>query len=55
MEHWDAVIFCFKEKKASITDHNITVELAQCTLQKAIESQSGIDLTKPLIHSDQGN
>lgn len=40
---------------ASITDSNITADLACRTLQKAIESQPGIDLTKLLIHSDQGS
>ena len=40
---------------ASVTDRNITAELAKRTLQKAIESQPGINLRKLLIHSDQGS
>lgn len=40
---------------ASITDCNIAADFACRTLQKAIESQPGIDLTKLLIHSDQGS
>ena len=40
---------------ASITDLNINADLACRTLQKAIESQPGIDLTKLLIHSGQGS
>lgn len=40
---------------ASITDRNITSDLAKRTLEKAIHSQPGIDLSKLLIHSDQGS
>lgn len=40
---------------ASITDHQITADLAIRTLQKAIDSQEGIDLTRLMFHSDQGN
>ena len=40
---------------ASITDRNITANLAKRTLQNAIDSQPGIDLSKLLVHSDQGS
>ena len=40
---------------ASITERNITADLAKRTLAKAINSQTGIDLSKLLVHSDQGN
>ena len=40
---------------ASITDKNITADLAKRTLEKAINSQPGIDVTKLMIHSDQGS
>lgn len=40
---------------ASITDRNITADLAKRTLQKAVDSQPNLDLTKLLIHSDQGS
>ena len=40
---------------ASITGRNITTALAKETLQKAIDSQPRIDLSKLLIHSDQGS
>lgn len=40
---------------ASITDRHITADLAIRTLQKAIDSQAGIDLSKLMIHSDQGS
>lgn len=40
---------------ASITDRNITADLAKRTLEKAIHSQPGIDLSKLLVHSDQGS
>ena len=40
---------------ASITDRNITADLAKRTLAKAINSQPGIDLSKLLVHSDQGS
>ena len=39
----------------SITDRNITSDLAKRTLEKAIHSQPGIDLSKLLVHSDQGS
>ena len=39
----------------SITDKNITADLAKRTLEKAIHSQPGIDLSKLLLHSDQGS
>ena len=34
---------------------NITSDLAKRTLEKAIHSQPGIDLSKLLVHSDQGS
>lgn len=40
---------------ASITARNITADLAKRTLEKAIHSQPGIDLSKLLVHSDQGS
>lgn len=40
---------------ASITERNITADLAKRTLAKAINSQPGIDLSKLLVHSDQGS
>lgn len=40
---------------ASITDKNITADLAKRTLQKAIDSQSGINPKDLLLHSDQGS
>ena len=40
---------------ASITDRNITADLAKRTLEKAIHSQPGINLRKLLVHSDQGS
>ena len=40
---------------ASITDRNITADLAKRTLEKAIQSQPGIDLQKLMLHSDQGS
>lgn len=40
---------------ASITDRNITADLAKRTLEKAIHSQPGINLKELLVHSDQGS
>lgn len=40
---------------ASITDQNITANLAKRTLEKAIESQFGIELNNLMLHSDQGS
>ena len=40
---------------AGITDRNITSDLAKRTLEKAIRSQSGIDLKQLILHSDQGS
>ena len=40
---------------ASITDRNITADLAIRTLEKAIKSQPGINLSKLLLHSDRGS
>ena len=40
---------------ASITDKSITADLAKRTLEKAIHSQPGIDLSKLMLHSDQGS
>lgn len=40
---------------ASITDKTITADLAKRTLQKAIDSQPGINLRTLLVHSDQGS
>ena len=40
---------------ASDTGRNITAELAKITLQKAIDSQLGMDPNKLLLHSDQGS
>ena len=37
---------------ASISDRNITSDPAKRTLQKAIDSQPGIDLHKLMLHSD---
>ena len=37
---------------ASLTGRNITAELAKLTLQKAIDSQPGMDPKKLLLHSD---
>lgn len=40
---------------ASVTGRNITAALAIQTLQKAVESQPGIDLSRLMLHSDQGS
>ena len=40
---------------ASITDRKITSDLEKRTLEKAIRSQSGIDLKQLVLHSDQGS
>ncbi len=40
---------------ASITDKHITADLAKRTLQKAIDSQPGIDVSKLMLHSNQGS
>ena len=40
---------------ASITDRHITTDLAKRTLQKAIDSQSGLDTSNLILHSDQGS
>lgn len=40
---------------ASITDKHITSELAKRTLQKALDSQPGIDTKHLILHSDQGS
>ena len=40
---------------ASITDKNMTADLAKRTLKKAIQSQPGINPRKLLLHSDQGS
>lgn len=40
---------------ASITDKHITADLAKRTLQKAIDSQPEIDVSKLMLHSDQGS
>ena len=40
---------------ASVTDKNITADLAKRTLAKAIESQPGIKPDKLMLHSDQGS
>ena len=40
---------------ASISDRNITSDSAKRTLQKAIDSQLGINLYKLMLQSDQGN
>ena len=40
---------------SSITDKNITADLAKRTLEKAIHSQPGIEFGKLLLHSDQGS
>ena len=37
---------------ASITDRNITADLAKRTLEKAILSQPGIDLSRLMVRSD---
>lgn len=38
---------------ASITDKHITADLAKKTLQKAIDSQPGLDTNHLILHSDQ--
>lgn len=40
---------------ASITDKHVTADLAKRTLQKAIDSQPGIDVSKLMLHSNQGS
>ena len=40
---------------SSITEKNITADLAKRTLEKAIHSQPGIEFGKLLLHSDQGS
>ena len=40
---------------ASITDKHITAERAKRTLQKAIDSQPGLDPSCLILHSDQGS
>ena len=40
---------------ASITDKHITADLAKRTLQKAIDSQAGLDTCRLILHSDQGS
>ena len=40
---------------ASITDKHITADLAKRTLQKAIDSQPGLDTSRLILHSDQGS
>ena len=40
---------------ASITDKHITADLAKKTLQKAIDSQLGLDTNHLILHSDQGS
>lgn len=40
---------------ASITDKHITADLAKRTLQKAIDSQPGLDTGCLILHSDQGS
>ena len=40
---------------ASITDKHITADLAKETLQKAIDSQPGLDTNHFILHSDQGS
>lgn len=40
---------------ASVTDKHITSELAKRTLQKAPESQPGIDTKHLILHSDRGS
>ena len=40
---------------ASITDKAIMADLAKRTLQKAMDSQPGINLNKLLLHSDKGS
>ena len=40
---------------ASITDKHITADLAKKTLQKAIDSQPGLDANHLILHSDQGS
>ena len=41
--------------QASITDRNITADLAKRTLEKAIEFQPEIELNNLMLHSDQGS
>lgn len=40
---------------ASITDKHITADLAKKTLQKAIDSQPGLNTNHLILHSDQGS
>lgn len=40
---------------ASVTGRHITADLAMRTLQRAIDSQKGMDPSKLLLHSDQGS
>lgn len=40
---------------ASITDKHITADLAKKTLQKAIDSQPGLNINHLILHSDQGS
>lgn len=40
---------------AGITDRHITAELAKWTLQKAIDSQPGLNPASLILHSDQGS
>lgn len=40
---------------ASITDKHITADLAKRTLQKASDSQAKIDVSKLMLHADQGS
>lgn len=40
---------------ASITDKHMTADLAKRTLQKAIDSQPGLDTSRLILHSDQGS
>ena len=56
-KHYNCTIIDLHDRSvvASITDKNITADLAKRTLEKAINSQPGIDVTKLMIHSDQGS
>ena len=56
-KHYNCTIIDLHDRSviSSITDKNITADLAKRTLEKAIHSQPGIDLSKLLLHSDQGS
>ena len=56
-KRYNCTIIDFHDRSvvASITERNITADLAKRMLAKAINSQPGINLSKLLVHSDQGS